>query len=245
MPRLKLIPIVLSVLMLSPSLFAQLETSESLGELARKAREAKEKRAAVMTLTNDSLLPGKPVGAGNPLTTLQPAAGPYELKTIPKYWLSCAAAAAEMNGEKPTGHTDHAVDAKVSGSSSQSNGLWTFSGLTTVKSSLTVNLPEWVNILDDPAIRDSWQKMIDALRKHEEGHVNIAVEAWQSLVGKTITGSGSSPALAQQDAQRQFDQLSRAVDITTRVKQDEYDALTDHGLKQSAIGGIDVIFVCR
>ena len=101
--------------------------------------------------------------------------------------------------------------------------------MTTVKSSLTVNLPEWVNIPDDPAIRDSWQKMIDSMRKHEEGHVNIATEALQSMIGKTITGSGSSPGLAQQDAQRQFDQLTHAVDNTTQVRQNEYDALTDHG----------------
>src|SRR5206468_399800 len=147
--------------------------------------------------------------------------------------------------EKPTGHTDQEVDAKVSGSSSQSNGIWTFSGTTTVKSSLSVNLPEWVNMPDDPALRDAWQKMIIALRQHEEGHVNIAIEALQSLIGRTITGSGSSPSLAQQDGQRQFDQLSHTVESATRAKQDQYDVLTDHGRKQSAIGGIDITFACR
>jgi hypothetical protein len=236
MRKPKLIPIALSVLMLSPSLFAQLQTSESLSELARKAREAKEKRASAATiLTNDSLAPEKPVVA----------AAPYELKTIPKHWVSCAAATAELNGGAPSGRTDHSVEAKVSGSVSRSNDLWTFSGEATVKNSLTVNLPDWVNIPANPAIRDSWQKMIDALRKHEEGHVNIATEALQSLIGKTITGSGSSPGLAQQDAQRQFDQLVQAVNDTIRARQNEYDALTDHGRKQSAIGGIDVIFLCR
>ena len=117
--------------------------------------------------------------------------------------------------------------------------------MTTVTSSLTVNLPEWVNIPDDPAIRGSWQKMIDALGTHEEGHVKIAIEALQSLIGRTITGRGSSPGLAQEDAQRQFNQLTQAVDNTTRVRQNEYDVLTDHGRKQSAIGGTDVIFFCR
>ena len=244
--RFKLTAIVLGVLMLFPSLSAQPQSSESLADVARKAREAREKRAsATMTLTNDSIPSGKASGAEIPPPTPQPAAGPYELKKVPKYWPNCAAAAAELGEEKPTGHMDQEIDAKVSGSSSQSNGTWTFSGTTRVKSSLTVNLPEWVNMPDDPSIRDAWQKMINALRQHEEGHVNIAIEAWQSLIGRTITGSGSSPALAQQDGQRQFDQLTHTVDSATRAKQDQYDVLTDHGRKQSAIGGTDVTFVCR
>lgn len=120
-----------------------------------------------------------------------------------------------------------------------------FSGTPTVKNSLTVNLPEWVNMPDDPAIRDAWHKMIDALRKHEEGHVNIAIDASQPLIGRTIIGSGPSQRSAQEDAQRQLDQLLHMIDSTTRSRQDRYDALTDHGRKQSAVGGTDVTFRCR
>src|SRR5258708_5819676 len=127
MMRLKYIAMVLS-LMLSQSLFAQPQTSESLADVARKAREAREKReAAATTLTNDSITPGKTVGVVNALPT-PPPAGPYVLKTVPKFWPNCAAANAELGEEKPTGHMDQEVDAKVAGSSSQSNGIWTFSG---------------------------------------------------------------------------------------------------------------------
>jgi len=247
MMQLKLIAIVLSFLVLSPSFFSQPQTAESLADVARKAREARKNQAPATTkLTNDSNASGKPGTAGIPPPISQPAAvGPYVLKTVPKYWPNCAAATAELGEEKPTGHMDQEVDAKVSGSSSQSNGIWTFSGATTVKSSLVVNLPEWVNIPDDPTIHDSWQKLIKALRSHEEGHVNIATEALQSLIGRTITGSGSSAVLAQQDAQRQFDQLTHSVESATLAKQNQYDAITDHGRKQSAIGGTDITFACH
>jgi predicted secreted Zn-dependent protease len=243
--HLKLIAIVLSILIFTPLLFAQ-QPSESLGDAARKAREAKERRAsATTTITSDSISPSKPAGAVNRAAAQPSAPLPYELKTVPKYWPTCAAAIAEMNGEKPTGHTDQEFDAKLAGISSRSNDIWTFSGTPTVKNSLTVNLPEWVNIPDDPAIRAAWQKMIDALRKHEEGHVTIALEALQPLIGRTITGSGPSQVSAQEDAQRQLDQLTHMIDSSTRARQDQYDALTDHGRKQSALGGTDVTFTCR
>ena len=247
--RFKLIAIVLSFLTFSPALFAQPQTSESLADVARKAREAREKGAsAATTFNNDSITPAKPTAAVNPPATSQPAApAPYELKTVPKYWPNCAAAAAELGlgEEKPTGRTDQDFHATVSGSNSKSNDLWTYSGVVTVKNALTVNLPEWANIPDDPDLRNTWQKMTDALRKHEEGHVNIAVEGAQPLIGRTVTGSGPSPGSAQQDAQRQLDQLIQTVNSTTRAKQEQYDTLTDHGRKQSAIGGSDVRFICR
>jgi predicted secreted Zn-dependent protease len=246
--RLKRFAIVLSVLIFTPSLFAQqAQSSESLGDAARKAREAREKRAsATTTITSDSISPAKPAGAVSTPPAEQSAAPlPYELKTVPKYWPTCASAIAELNGEKPTGHTDQDFDARVSGGASQSNDLWTFSGTATVKNSLTMYLPEWVNMPDDPTIRDAWQKMIGALRKHEEGHVNIALEAAQPLIGRAITGRGPTQRSAQEDAQRQLDELLHMVDTTTRSRQDQYDALTDHGRKQSAVGGTDVVFVCR
>jgi predicted secreted Zn-dependent protease len=246
--RLKLFAILLSFLICTPSLFAQqAQASESLGDAARRAREAKEKRGSPSTtITSDSIAPGKPAEVANPAPVMPPVPlGPYELKTVPKNWPTCAAAIAELNGDKPTGQTDQEFDAKVSGSSSRANDTWTFSGTPTVKNSLTVYLPEWVNMPDDPAIRTSWQKMIDALRKHEEGHVNIAIDAAQPLIGRTIIGSGPSQKSAQEDAQRQLDQLLHMIDSATRSRQDQYDALTDHGRKQSAVGGTNVIFACR
>ena len=245
--RLKLIPIVLSVLIFTPSLFAQwAQSSGSLGDAARRAREAKEKSGAATTIiSNDSIPSGKPAGVVNPAPAVQPASPlPYELKTVPKYWPTCAAAVAELNAEK-AGHTDQEFDAKVSGSSSRSNDTWTFSGTPTVTNSLTVNLPEWVNIPDNPAVREAWQKMIEALRKHEEGHVNIAIEAAQPVIGRTIVGSGPSQRSAQEDAQRQLAELLHSIDSTTRSRQDQYDVLTDHGRKQSAVGGTDIAFICR
>jgi len=235
----------LSLLLISPTLFAQVSTSQSLGDLARKAREAREKHAdANTTFTNDSRLPEKPVPekpvAPNPVVK---ASGPYELNLVPKEWSSCAAALAEITNSNP-GHTDQHVDVKYSGNTFQSNGLWTFAGTTAVQNSITMTLPDWVNMPAAPSIRAAWNKMIADLRKHEEGHVNIDMEAVQQLTGKTITGSGPTQAAAQQDAQRQFNQLMQTVDTANRAKQEQYDAVTNHGRKQSAVGGTDVAFSC-
>jgi len=86
--------------------------------------------------------------------------------------------------------------------------------------------------------------MIDTLRLHEEGHVNIFKELFQQLNGATIVASGPNPAAAQQSAERNFNQIMKSARDATIAKQERYDALTDHGRKQSAVGGTDVRFGC-
>lgn len=238
--------IVIAILA-SSTLFAQVQTTESLGDLARKAREAREKKpSATATFNNDSNVPEKP-GAAPPVAAPVPAntadsPGPYSVKTIPKYWSTCEAAKAEITTTNDAAHTDQHYDVNYSGRTFESNGVWTFTGTTNVKNLITVTLPDWVSIPNAP-VGAAWQNMLEALRKHEEGHVRIALEAVQQLT-RTITGTGATESAAKDDARRQFNEMMHTVDSATQARQNQYDALTEHGRKQSAAGGTDVRLGC-
>jgi predicted secreted Zn-dependent protease len=97
---------------------------------------------------------------------------------------------------------------------------------------------------DDPRLQIAWNSMLGALRKHEEGHVKIAIDGLRQLDGAIITGTGASATAAKEDAQRKFGQLMQTSNSATEEEQNRYDALTNHGRKQSAAGGTDVSLTC-
>jgi hypothetical protein len=239
----KLFVLALVIVTFCPALAAQ--NSETLGELARRAREAKAKRAtANTTITNDSAAPPSSVPAAAP-SNVPKSDEPrnYDLKKVPKEWRNCTAAVAGINNEEDA-YTDVHLDASFSGNSFQSNGLWTYDGRITLKRSITVILPDWVNIPNDAAIRAAWQSAYDGLRKHEEGHVRIAMENSLRLDNASVTGTGSSAIAAQQQASQQFNQILQSVRSTHVSSQQQYDAQTDHGRKQSVVGGTDIKLNC-
>jgi hypothetical protein len=240
----KFFALVLCSLTVSSLLAGQ--NSEPLGELARKAREARERgAAATTTVTNDSVAPPASVPSTPPLKDGPKSGqtGNYVLKKVPKNWPSCAAAVADLNG-KEAADTDVHFDPSLSGNSVESKSGWTFTGTTSVKRIITVILPEWVNIPNDPAIRAAWQNVQDGLLQHEQGHVRIAIETSRRLDGTSISATGSSAASARQQAQQQFNQMLASVQNAHLANQQQYDAQTDHGRKQSAVGGIDIKFNC-
>jgi predicted secreted Zn-dependent protease len=235
--------IVLITVMSCSAFAAQVPTSQSLGDLARKSREEKEKRTAPKTTFNDdSLLPPPPT-ASAPLNS-GVETPPYQVKPILKSWPSCAAAVAEFNSNPDAAHTDQHIDASLRGSTSPSRNAWTFSGTVTATNTLTLSLPEWSNMPDDPRLQIAWNSMLAALKTHEEGHVKIAVDSLRELDGATITGTGASESAAKEDAQRKFGQLMQAFNSAMQDEQNRYDALTNHGRKQSAAGGTDVSLIC-
>src|SRR5436305_1276521 len=76
--------IILSIVMFASAVVAQ-DSSQSLADLARRTREAREKRAsAKTTFNNDSSTLQNPSEAANR------SAGSYDLKTISKEWSTCA-----------------------------------------------------------------------------------------------------------------------------------------------------------
>lgn len=241
------IAIVLTLAICCPAFVARPQTSESLADVARRNREAAEKRASAnMTFSNDSAPPANndsALPAENPFEGVNKSAAGYEFKTIPRQWPDCRAAQADTVG-KSLGSTEMSGKPNYSGDAAQSNGGWTFTGKITIDPTITVTLPDWVNIPNDLFTRAAWRNMIDTLRMHEEGHVNIFKELIQQLNGGTIIGTGPNPTAAQQAAQRYFTQVVKSAWDATNAKQERYDAVTDHGRKQSAVGGTDVRFGC-
>jgi predicted secreted Zn-dependent protease len=241
--RLQLGTVVLIGIVSYSAVAAEVQTSPSLGDLARKSREEKEKRAAPNTTFSDDSLhqpsPKAPAPLNSEVETLA-----YQVKPILKDWPSCAAAVAEFNSNPDAAHTDQHVDASLKGSASPSGDAWSFAGTVTATNTLTVGLPEWSNMPDDPRLQIAWNSMLAAIRKHEEGHVKIAVDGLRQLDGVVITGTGASATAAKEDAQRKFGQLMQTFNGATHDEQNRYDALTDHGRKQSAAGGTDITLIC-
>src|SRR5262249_27358200 len=132
---------------------AGVQTSEPLGDLARKSREQKEQRTdPKTTFNNDSLPPQPPPTASAPLNAGVETL-PYQVKPIPGKWPSCAAAVAEFNSTPDVAHTDQHVDAGLKGTASPSGDAWSFAGTVTATNTLTMSLPQWSNMPNDPRLQ--------------------------------------------------------------------------------------------
>jgi predicted secreted Zn-dependent protease len=106
--------------------------------------------------------------------------------------------------------------------------------LTSATASLDIlmNLPRWQPPRDaSPPLVQRWQKFADAVRRHEDGHRDIAVEAAHELLDRI---SKTSPA---PDCDKLKRSLGRVADATLREyrdKESSYDVTTLHGSAQGA-----------
>jgi len=108
-----------------------------------------------------------------------------------------------------------------------------------------IQLPDWTNVKskDD---KSAWQDYVNALQAHEVLHIRIA-EEYTKKVSCTVSSTGASPMEAGVNLQEELNRYREAVgslldDLTG--PNSEYDKITDHGLKQSKIGGKDVRLNC-
>jgi predicted secreted Zn-dependent protease len=86
--------------------------------------------------------------------------------------------------------------------------------------------------------------MIDRLRKHEVGHVDIAEQVAEEFTGGTISAIGDTREQARRNLQEAINDHADDVEDELQVRDDEYDELTQHGAKQSILGGEDVTLDC-
>jgi predicted secreted Zn-dependent protease len=106
--------------------------------------------------------------------------------------------------------------------------------LASAKTELDVHmtLPRWMPPQNaPPALVKRWNTFADALRKHEEGHRDIAIEG-----ARAITDSASAVA-AESDCATLKKNLSRAAEATLqkyRSNESSYDVTTLHGRTQGA-----------
>jgi predicted secreted Zn-dependent protease len=106
--------------------------------------------------------------------------------------------------------------------------------LASAKTELDVHmtLPRWMPPQNaSPGLVKRWNTFADALRKHEDGHRDLAIEAARVVVDR----AGKAPA--QRDCATLKKNLGRIADDTLREykdKESSYDVTTMHGQTQGA-----------
>lgn len=107
-------------------------------------------------------------------------------------------------------------------------------GLASAKTELDIHmtLPRWMPPKNaSPALVKKWNTFADALRKHEDGHRDIAIEA-----ARVVTDRAGA-AQSERDCATLKKRLERIADDTVRQykdKESSYDVTTLHGQTQGA-----------
>jgi predicted secreted Zn-dependent protease len=107
-------------------------------------------------------------------------------------------------------------------------------GLASAKTELDIRmtLPRWIPPKNaSPALVKKWNTFADALRKHEDGHRDIAIEA-----ARVVTDRASAVP-PENDCATLKKRLERIADDTLREykdKESSYDVTTMHGETQGA-----------
>ncbi|MBI3958081.1 MAG: DUF922 domain-containing protein [Chloroflexi bacterium] len=177
----------------------------------------------------------------------------YQLMWNPRQFQDCADAAATLQKEAekdiPAATTQYQIKDVLFYSNGRSAGNYTCDVTVYWQvdwGNMVMTLPEysWPNMssADNAAV----QSALNALRAHEEGHVNITEEYVTELSGGSIkiSGSGATPTAARESCDVQLAIHEAQIAAELRKRQNEYDDRTHHGAKQSEIGGVDVKLVC-
>ena len=98
---------------------------------------------------------------------------------------------------------------------------------------VTIHLPEWAHDGSPPkSIAEDWQRMRDALERHEEGHRDIAVDSALYLhEGLQALGVQESCQDLRREAQRVFYRAQ----LRHSVRDGAYERRTRHGIAQGAV----------
>ncbi len=103
----------------------------------------------------------------------------------------------------------------------------------TIALSLVVHLPAWQNSEVAPAaLRRSWDKFLRALTAHEEGHVEIAIKHANALRDDL---AAMKPEESCEAFMTKFQERTSAAQARMDKEQAEYDAKTEHGIKQGCV----------
>ena len=97
---------------------------------------------------------------------------------------------------------------------------------------LTVRLPTWDAPVGTPlSLRADWRRFSDALRRHEDEHVQIAKRGADAIVQAVEGLRRATCAEADVDVRRRVDQLQAEVEAAHRA----YDEETGHGRTEGAV----------
>lgn len=96
-----------------------------------------------------------------------------------------------------------------------------------------IHLPEWLQRGSaSRSLRESWDRMHDALRRHEEGHRDIALDSARFLYrGLESLGVQADCQALRREAQRVFFRAQ----LRHSVRDGAYEHRTRHGIAQGAV----------
>lgn len=116
---------------------------------------------------------------------------------------------------------------------------WSYSYVTTdqgcttgpvkTKVDITMRLPQWDNPTEN--LRNEWQRYSNALRGHENGHKDIAIQAAQHIASEL---ANLPPSSSCEELEKVADAEGNKMLDETRDQQKDYDATTNHGATQGA-----------
>lgn len=95
---------------------------------------------------------------------------------------------------------------------------------------ITMEMPNWTGASGaGKNVKAEWDRVMAALRKHEDGHVALVHEHFDGLADKML-------GLSRKDAEALFDKTGKDLQKAS----DAYDAKTKHGETQGAVIDLDV-----
>lgn len=98
---------------------------------------------------------------------------------------------------------------------------------------VTIHLPEWVpQGTPTRGLRDDWNRMRDALERHEEGHRDIALESAHYLLAN-LKELGLQPDC--QALRREAQKVFFRAQLRYSVRDGAYEHRTQHGIAQGAV----------
>lgn len=103
----------------------------------------------------------------------------------------------------------------------------------TIQATTTVTLPRFRGIIALPSDAERWLASLTTLDKHEQGHVCIALDAFNKIKQAFISviGKGKTQLDAQKNLQSEVNKIYNGILNDNDLKQDKYDADTNHGTK--------------
>lgn len=134
----------------------------------------------------------------------------------------------ELNGQRFFGLTEWTIGAEYR--FVQENGRCRIDR-PHVRAEITVTLPEWTGRNRARAEdRDRWNRFIESLTEHEDGHRLLAEEAAEVVLAELQTVTGSDCTRTNEIAAQRVRQV-----LTDYNRRNEvYDEMTRHGLDQGA-----------
>jgi hypothetical protein len=121
---------------------------------------------------------------------------------------------------------------------------------TSVKISWTLDKSSTMELIDfvwpgmTKAEKAAVKRFKALLKAHEVGHFNVQDAVVKSIGPTKVWAFGATPQEAIDNLQTEATTRNDAVGTEQATRDTDYDTTTDHGRKQSAVGGTDVVLEC-